>query len=350
MQKTVAEIAGLLGGEVAGDGSVPIAGVNGILQAVEGDLTFVSKTRYVPYIATTRASAVLVRERAESGGKPLILVGDPYAAAARVAALFAPPPAAHPSGIHPMAVVAEDAQLGANVALGAHAFVGRGSVLSEGVIVYPGAYVGEACRIGPGTVIYANASLYDHVSVGARCIIHSGAVIGSEGFGYYFAHGAHQKIPQLGQVILEDDVEVGANSAIDRATFGRTVIGRGTKIDNLVQIGHNAEVGEHCILCGMVGLAGSTVLGDRVTLAAGAGVAGHLEIGSGATVTGRAGVTKSIPAGKVVSGYPATDHETERRILASRRRLPEMVRQVRALEQRVAELESRLDGKTENNR
>ncbi|MFO7973402.1 MAG: UDP-3-O-(3-hydroxymyristoyl)glucosamine N-acyltransferase, partial [Candidatus Hydrogenedentota bacterium] len=205
-------------------------------------------------------------------------------------------------------------------------------------------YVGKGARIGPDTLIYPNASILAGVVIGARCVIYSGAVIGSDGFGYVNGPGGPRKIPQVGNVVIEDDVEIGANSAIDRGTFGSTIIGNGTKIDNLVQIGHNVEMGERCLVCGNAGISGSAILGNGVTIAAGAGVAGHIEIGDGVTVGGFSGVTKSIASGKVVSGFPAMDHERDKRIIASMRHLPETRREIRELRRRLEELETQQDG------
>jgi UDP-3-O-[3-hydroxymyristoyl] glucosamine N-acyltransferase len=249
------------------------------------------------------------------------------------------------SGIHPNACVEDGAQLGARVAVGANAFIAASAVLGDDVMVHPGVYVGSGCVVGDGTVLYPHVVLYHGSTIGSRCILHAGVVIGADGFGFEFAGGVHRKVPQAGTVEIGDDVEVGANSTIDRARLGKTRIGTGTKIDNLVQIGHNAQIGKHCVLCGMVGISGSARIGNYVTVAAGAGVAGHLEIGDGVTVAGLSGVTKSIEAGRTVSGFPAIDHAVERRVKASARRLPEALRTVRALEQRVAALENQLHGR-----
>jgi UDP-3-O-[3-hydroxymyristoyl] glucosamine N-acyltransferase len=254
-----------------------------------------------------------------------------------------------PSGIHPTAVVGPDASLGKGVALGAHCYVGERARLGDRVTVYPGVFIGADCVVGDDTVIHANAVLREGTVLGARCLIHACAAIATDGFGFYAADGRQHKIPQMGTVELGDDVEVGSLTAIDRATFGKTRVGSGTKIDNLVQIGHNTQIGDHCVVCGASGISGSVSIGNHVTLAARASVAGHLEIGDHVTVAGMGGVTKSVQPGKVVSGFPAVDHTEEKRMKASLRRLPDALRAIRALEERVEQLETMLNaGKTEN--
>jgi len=345
MNATVGEIAAQVGGIVIGDDSVRLTGLNGIRQAREGELSFISSSRYLRYLEGTKAGALLVPGSVSVARIPLIQVPDPYAAFLDVLHRELPAAgAARPRGIHPSAVVGENVDLGENVALDAHVTVAPDAVLGDNVCVYTGAYVGTGARIGADTVIYPNASILAGVIVGARCTIHSGAVIGSDGFGYLPGPDGPRKIPQIGNVVIEDDVEVGANSAIDRATFGSTIIGRGTKIDNLVQIGHNVEMGRSCIICGNAGISGSAILGNGVTVAAGAGVAGHIEVGDGVTIAGLSGVTKSVPSGKVVSGFPAMDHERDKRIIASVRRLPEALREIHELQRRLEVLENLRDG------
>ncbi len=351
MNVTVAEIAELVGGRVHGDASLLLTGVRAIRQARPGDLTFLSDPRYRPYLTGTRAAAALVGRDLPEAPCTRIEVEQPFTAFLRVLEVYPPSQPAHPVGIDPTAAIAEDAELGDRVAIGPHAFVGAGARLGDNVVLYPNVFVGARCSIGSDTVVYANASLREDTRVGRRCIIHCGASIGSDGFGFVPRDGRHEKVPQVGDVELGDDVEVGANSTIDRAAFGTTLIGSGTKVDNLVQIGHNTEVGEHCLICGNAGVAGSAIIGDHVTVAAGAGVAGHLEVGDHVTIAGYAGVTKSIPPGRIVSGFPATDHAAERRVKVATRHLPDALRTLRELERRVEELENLLHGrKTENDR
>ena len=352
MSTTIAEIAELVGGTVVGDDTLVIAGANGIREAETGEVTFLATPRYSGYLTTTKASAVLAPPSLSNTdcAAALILVEDPYNAFAKVVAHFKPGALEHPRGIHPAAVIAEDAQIGADTAIDALARIESGCVIGERAVIYGGVYVGRDCVIGDDVVLYPNVVLREETRVGNRCIIHAGAIIGSDGFGYSSNHTGHAKIPQVGAVVLGDDVEIGANSAVDRATFGKTVIGTGTKIDNLVQIGHNVQIGEHCIIAGTTGIAGSSVLGNFVTVAAGAGIAGHIEIGDGAIIAGFAGVTKSVPAGQTVSGFPAIEHQKERRIKASVRQTPDMLRRIRELEARIQELESQRNGTAEDDR
>ncbi len=348
MNVTVGEIAAQVGGCVIGDKSVRLTGMNGIRQAGEGDLSFISSSRYARYLDESKAAALLVPDSITEAPMPLIQVADPYAAFLAVLDQHLTPRAERPRGIHPSAVIGENVQLGRNVALDANVTIAANAALGDSVCLYAGVYVGSGARIGADSVIYPNASILEGVVLGDRCIIHSGAVIGSDGFGYAPSPAGPRKIPQVGNVILGDDVEVGANASIDRATFGSTRIGSGTKIDNLVQIGHNVEMGTACIICGNAGISGSAILGNRVTIAAGAGVAGHIEVGDGVIVGGLSGVTKSVEPGKVVSGFPAMDHERDKRIVASLRRLPDALREIRELRRRVEELEKLQDGMSEN--
>ena len=345
MNISVSEIAQLVGGRVIGDAGTRLRGVGGIREAADGDLTFVARSCYARYLTTTKASAVLVSPEIPEGPKPLIQVANPYAAFLQVLQAFPPYEMHHPEGIHPTAVIGEHVTLGEGVALAPHTYVGDNCVLGDRVIAYPGAYIGPDTVIGADTVLYANVSIGHHCEVGARCIFHHGAVVGSDGFGFVPLEGRHEKIPQVGTVCIGDDVEVGANTAIDRATFGRTWIGRGTKIDNLVQIGHNTEIGEHSIVCGNAGISGSAKIGSHVTLAARAGVAGHIEIGDRVTVAALSGVTKSVEPGRVVSGFPAIDHSTEKRLKAGLRRVPQALQAIRSLERRIAQLEGLLDAR-----
>ena len=345
MDKSVAEIAELVGGAIVGDAGIRITGVNGIRQAGSGDLSFVGSRQYVPYVETTAASALLVSEGVACQDKTVIRVNDPYKAFIQVIQQCVDHGAAHPfEGIHDSAVIGRDVTLGEGVAIDAHVRIADDARLGDGVVVYAGVYIGRAVSVGAETVIYPNVVLREGVTVGARCILHAGVVLGSDGFGFAPVDGAWFKVPQVGTVVIGDDVEIGANSAVDRATFGSTVVGRGTKIDNLVQIGHNVEIGEDCVVSGMTGIAGSTTVGHHVTIGAQAGIGDHIEVGDGATIAGRAGVVTSVKPGAVVSGFPAMDHQAQLRILAAMRRLPDTRQRVRQLERRVRELEEQLHG------
>ncbi len=349
MNVTVGEIAAEVGGKVIGDVSVRLTGMNGIRQAQEGDLSFISSSRYLRYLDDSKAAALLVPPSIGEASVPLIQVADPYAAFLTLLGQHCPGRDTRPKkGVHPSAVIGDRVVLGEAVALDAHVRVADNAVLGDNVCVYAGAYIGDGVRIGADSVVYPHASILAGVTLGARCIVHSGAVIGSDGFGYVPGPEGPRKIPQTGGVVLGDDVEVGANSCIDRATFGSTVIESGTKIDNLVQIGHNVEMGRGCIICGNAGISGSAILGNGVTVAAGAGIGGHIEVGDGVTVAGLSGVTKSVEPGRVVSGFPAMDHERDKRIQASLRRLPDALREIRALRRRIEELENTRDGMSED--
>jgi UDP-3-O-[3-hydroxymyristoyl] glucosamine N-acyltransferase len=349
MDLTVDEIAQLVGGTVDGDGSVRITGVNGLREAERGDLVFVRGKRYLPYLAETRASAVLISERPEGGLLiPLILTPHPDLAFAQVIQQHALPVPRHPQGIHESAVVGARTILGEGVALAAHVYVGEDCVIGSRVVLYPGVYIGNGVNIGDDTIVYPNVIVREDTEIGSCCILHAGACIGSDGFGFAPLGGRWEKIPQIGRVILGDDVEVGTNTAIDRATFGVTRIGRGTKIDNLVQIGHNVEIGEHCIIAGKVGIAGSAMIGHQVRIGASAGINGHIEIGDGASIGARAGVTKSVGPGETVSGFPAMDHTLARRVLVAQQRLPELMQRIRELERQVTGLRDRLHEQTKD--
>ena len=351
MDKSVGELAVLVGGVVVGDPSVRITGLNGIQQAQRGELTFVGNRRYLPYLGTTAASAVLVAPDAGAPERTLIQVKNPYLAFVRVLQEYAASaPIPHPTGIHETAVVGRNVSLGQHVALDAHVRIADNCVIGDNVVLYAGVYVGDSSCIENDTVVYPNVSIRERTRIGARCIIHAGVVLGSDGFGFAPVNGTWFKVPQVGTVRIGDDVEIGANTAIDRATFGTTVIGCGTKIDNLVQIGHNVEIGEHCVISGMTGVAGSTRIGCHVTIAAQVGIADHMEIGDNVTIAGRSGVTHSVASGQVVSGFPAIDHETDKRVVAGLRRLPELPRRVRELERRIQKLEEELHGKAANHR
>lgn len=310
------EIAKLVGGAYDGATDPEITGVAPLDRASGNELSFVAHARYVPYLAESGAAAILVTETLVPRGSttlPRIVVGDVHRALAEVLRRFhaaeSPPP-----GIH------ETAVLGRNVKIGDDARIGAYCV------------IGDDCAIGAGTWLYPHVTLYSKVSLGERCIVHSGARIGSDGFGYTLVDGKHQKVPQVGGVIIGDDVEVGANTCIDRGSVGPTEIGNGVKIDNLVHIGHNVRVGDFSIIVAQVGVSGSTTIGRGVTLAGQAGLQGHIRIGDGAVIGGQAGVFGDVPAGATYSGYPARPHREAMRAQAALFRLPELLRKLRKLE------------------
>lgn len=342
MRKTLEEIAKLVDGDVVGNKATVITGICGIKEAKEGDLTFIANPKYSSLMEHTNASAVITSKDIKSAPKPIIRTENPSLAFAKMVSLIAPSGAKHPQGIHKTAIISESAKIGKDAAIGPYTIVEDGVEIGERTVIYSGCYIGSKTKIGKDTLIYPNISIREKVTIGERVIIHSGTVIGSDGFGFATVKGLHQKIPQIGTVVIEDDVEIGANVTIDRARFDKTVIGRGTKIDNLVQIAHNVVVGENSIIVAQAGISGSTEIGKNVILAGQAGLVGHITIGDNAIVAAQAGVTKSVPANTKVSGYPAKPHDTAKRVNACLQRLPELVETIRDLKKRIEELETKL--------
>lgn len=340
MNMSAGEIARLVGGSVQGNPDAVITGVNGILEAEPGDLCFARSPKYLPMLEKTRASAALVPAPVDAPSLTLILVEQPEAAFLRILTLFAREKAEIPApGIHENAQVDPSVVCGEGTTISAHVVVEKGVVLGSRVRLYPGVYVGANCVVGDDTVVHPNAVIREETRIGRGCIIHSGVCIGSDGFGFFPMNGEWMKIPQVGTVEIGDNVEIGSNTCIDRATFGVTRIGGGTKIDNLVQIGHNVVIGEHCAIAGTAGVAGSAVIGNHVRIGASAGIAGHITIGDGASIGGRSGVTASVDPGQVVSGFPAVPHSLERRNMVARQQLPELLKRVRQLELKLQALE-----------
>lgn len=334
---TVAEIARRVGGEVEGDGTIRLVDVRGLAEADPEHLSFLSNRKYVRQLKATRAGAVLLDRAAGAHGRTAIRCADPYAAFAHALALFHPLRWPAP-GVDPGAWVAADAAVdGATVEafawVGPGARVGAGSWLEAGAYVGPGATVGRDCRLMPGSVVAAGCALGD------RVWLNPGAVVGGEGFGFAPTAAGHLRIPQTGRAVVEDDVDVGANSCIDRATMGDTVVRRGAKLDDLVMIGHGVEIGEDALLAGQAAVAGSTRLGKRVVLAGRAGAANHLTIGDGVQIAAGGIALADQPAGVHLAGVPAIDHPTWLRASAAFAQLPALVKRVRALERRLAELE-----------
>ena len=339
----LSELAALIGATVDGDGDTVITGASGIREAREGDITFVASDAYDEHLATTRASAV-VTTRDRDVSQPSIRVENPYLAFVKIlrvlAADLAPGRAA---GVHASAVVDDDAHIGAGAAVGPLCNVGPGARIGDNTTLLSGVYVGPGTTIGADCLIYPNVTIRENCELGDRVIVHPGAVIGSDGFGFAWDGAAHLKIPQIGTVVVEDDVEIGANTTIDRATTAVTRICRGTKIDNLVHVAHNCIVGKNTILAGQVGLSGSVELGEGVIMAGQVGCVGHIHIGDGVTAGAQAGITKSIPPGRTVSGYPAMEHGHARRVYAVQNQLPELYKRIRELEKKVALYEGGVD-------
>jgi UDP-3-O-[3-hydroxymyristoyl] glucosamine N-acyltransferase len=334
---TVNEVAKEVRGEVVGDGSLSLSGFTSADRARAGDLTFAERDSFFAAAEASEASAILVSGDFKSAGKAIIRVANARVAAAQALALFFPPEAAI-AGIHESACIASSAQIDAT------AHVGPGCVIGEGVRIGArshlkgGNHVGRDCRLGDDVCLYPNVVLYPRTEIGNRVAIHAGTVIGSDGYGYVFDKGRHLKMPQVGNVTIHDDVEIGANSAIDRAALGSTVIGQGTKIDNLVHVAHNVVMGQHCLVMGQVGFAGSTQLGDYCVIASQSGIAGHLKLGRQVTVGGKSGVMRDVPAGETVLGMPAVPDKQAKRQWVGIQKLPEMILKLRQLEKQIADL------------
>ncbi len=338
-----AEIAEILKGRVLGDGSVEVKGFSTLEEASEDDISFLSNPKYKRLVEKSRAKVIVTSDESlRRLGKTLIVVDDPYFAAAKLIELFYKESLPEP-GIHSASYVEPSSVIGKDVFVGPFVYVGRKSRIGDGVKLISHIFVGDEVEIGDGTVIFPNVTIYKGVRIGKRVRIHSGTVIGSDGFGYVLRKEGAYKIPQVGGVVVGDDVEIGSNCSIDRGTIGDTVIGRGVKIDNLVQIAHNVKIGDNSIIVSQVGVAGSAILGSNVIVAGQAGIAGHVRIGNGVKIGGQSGVTSDVPDGSVVSGTPHMDHGLWRRISVLMRRLPELFSKVRMLEKRLRKLEGEID-------
>jgi len=341
MKKTLREIALYLGGSVSGDGEILIGGLATLDDAGEGQLTFLANPKYAGKVATTNASAVLLGEGGNAAGKNAIFHPNPYLAFAKLLTLFYTAPTA-PLGVMPGAFVAEGVRMGSDVSVYPGVHIASGVTLGDRVVLHPGVVLYQGVTIGDDVTLYANVSVRQRCRIGNRVIIHDGAVIGSDGFGYAPDGRSWYKIPQIGIVVIEDDVEIGANAAIDRAALEATRIRRGTKIDNLVQIGHNCVIGEDCMIVSQVGIAGSTKLGDHVTLGGQVGVAGHIKIGDNVMIAGKSGVLGNVAPNQVLSGIPVQPHREWLKSSGLVSRLPEFRKTLNTLEKRVAELEKEL--------
>jgi len=333
------ELAEYVQGMVRGDPNLPIRAIGGLHDVPEGGLTFAEEERHLKWALQSPAAAVLTHPSLVEnlrGEKSFLLHPQPRLAFAQLLALFSPFQPPEP-GIHPTVVMGEECELGDEVTLMPYVVLGNRVRLGHRVRVYPFCYIGDEAQIGDDTVLYPHVVVMPRVRIGQRVILHPGAVIGGDGFGYVQHEGVHHKIPQIGTVVIEDDVEIGCHTCIDRATTGETRIGRGTKIDNLVQVAHNVQVGEHCLLVAQVGIAGSTVLEERVVLAGQVGVKDHVRIGRGAVVGAQGGVSKNLPPGGVYWGTPAIPHREWLQILAHLYKLPDLVKRLEELEKKVGQ-------------
>jgi len=336
---TVGELANLVDGYVIGDSATLISGISSIEDAQVGDVTFAENGNLLTNAARSFASAVIAPQTAHPIDKPLIRVKNPKFAFAQALRIFAPEPKVF-QGIHPSAFIGQTTRLGKNVSVHANCVIGEGCTIGDSVVIYPFTYIGDGVTIGSNCVIYPQVVLHDSTELGDGVVIHSGSVLGTDGFGYMFIEDRHYKIPQIGRVIVGDDVEIGANVTIDRARTGSTRIGRGTKIDNLVHIGHNCTIGEHCVIVAQVGVSGSVELGNGVILAGQAGIKDHVTIGDGAIVAAKSGVIGNVAAGSFVSGQYARPHHNEMRAYATYQKLPDMAAHIKNLEARLAALEA----------
>lgn len=324
---TVDEIAHLVGGKVRGDGRAQLDGVAQLETASDRDLAYADGSRGAGPAKRSRAGCILVADSSPFPGRTTIEVKNPKLAFIQVAEALVPS-SSHPSGIHPTAVISPAARLGERVFAGPHSVVAGGAILEEGVMLMAGVCIGEGARVGEGSILHPGVVLYAGSSVGRRVILHAGAVIGGDGFGYVFADGRYHKFPQIGGVIIEDDVEIGCNTTIDRGSLGTTRVGQGTKIDNLVQIAHNVSIGRHCVIAAQTGISGSVVIGDEVVIGGQVGIGDHVRIESHAMVGSGAGILtgKIVREGSVVWGTPARPLAEVKRIYAAMARLPETTR------------------------
>lgn len=351
-QITVGDIARLLGAELVGDARTLISGVSGLDSAMPGTIAFIENEGLFETALGSSASAFIapasigekVRSAQKQGdmqGKPAVLTGNPRLAFAKVMEYLQPLDLPEP-GIHPTAIVEKDAIIGEGVTIREFCYVGHHAHIGDGAVLYPHVVVSNGAQIGNATILYPSVVINHHVHIGERVRIHSGSVIGGDGFGYVLDDGKHHKVPQIGTVIVEDDVEIGANVCIDRAMLGATRVGAGTKVDNLVQIAHNVQVGRNVILCGQVGLSGSVVVEDNAVLAGQVGLRDHVKIGKGAVLGAKSGIMNNIPAGEFVMGSPAVPQREFLKQEASVRKLPEALRALRQLEKQVKELQAQI--------
>ena len=339
MKKTLREIAALVNGTLTGDGDIEITGVTNIGDATATDISF-AVAPHLDKAAQSIAAAIIIPDTVAEFAKPAIRVANPRVAFVSLLKIFTPQIVVQP-GVHSTAVIGEGVTIGENVSIMAYAVVADNVKIGDDAVIYPHTYIGRGATIGSESLIYSNVTVSHDCHIGKRGIVHSGTVIGSDGFGFITVNGRHQKVPQVGNVIIEDDVEIGANVAIDRATTGSTIVKNGTKIDNLVHLAHNVVVGENCFLVAQTGIAGSVKIGNHVTFAGQSGSAGHLTIGDNCVFAARSAPISDIPAGSFCAGFPARPHKEWLRSEASAGKVPDLIKKVRDLERRLAAIEGK---------
>lgn len=337
MKKTLREIAELVNGTLIGDGDIEITGVTNIEDATGEDISF-AVAPHLEKAALSSAAALIIPDTVTEFAKPAIRVENPRMAFVSLLKIFTPQITVA-SGVHSTAVIGNNVTLGENVSIMAYAVIADDVKIGDNTVVYPHTYIGHAATVGSDSLVYPSATIGAGCHIGNRAIIHSGAVIGSDGFGFITIGGRHQKVPQVGNVLIEDDVEVGANVGIDRATTGSTVVKCGTKIDNLVHLAHNVVIGENCFLVAQTGIAGSVKVGNNVTFAGQSGSAGHLTIGDNCVFAARSAPIGDVPAGSFYAGFPARPHKAWLRAEASANKMPDLIKKVRDLEKRLAKIE-----------
>ncbi|MDD5168527.1 MAG: UDP-3-O-(3-hydroxymyristoyl)glucosamine N-acyltransferase [Syntrophales bacterium] len=341
MEKTLNEIAEYLQGRIIGDPQVAISNLRGIDEAKDGDLTFIANPKYRDRLLTTRASAILVAPGTECPGKNLLLVDDPYTSFGRLLQLFYAEEQPF-NGISEQACIDDDAVISPDAVVYPQVYIGARARIDRNVVLYPGVFIGPDVRIDEGSVLYPNVVVYRRCIIGKRVILHAGVIVGADGFGFALPGQENVKMLQVGFVQIDDDVEIGANTTIDRGTLDRTWIQKGAKIDNLVQIAHNVVIGEKSIIVSQVGISGSTKIGKGVIIGGQAGLVGHISIGDGTMVAARTGVSEDVPPGQIISGSPHMPHREWLRMIATMPKLPEMRRTVTSLTKRIEELEKTL--------
>ena len=340
MEKTVEEIAQLLGGSVQGDGTQPITGVSNIALAGPTEMTFAVEPHLEEAAASAAGAVIIAESAAENFQKNAVVVKEPREAFARLVEIFTPSLDIK-RGISAQAHIGQQVKIGKNVAIMPFAVVDDHAVIGDDVVLYPHTYIGQYAEIGEGTLLYPSVTVREYCKLGKRVIVHSSTVIGGDGFGFITKNGVHSKVPQVGNVVVEDDVEIGAHVGIDRAMMGSTRIGAGTKIDNLVHIGHNCEIGENNLIVAQTGIAGSTIVGHNVTFGGQTGVVGHIHIGSNTVLAARSGPISDIPENVFYAGFPARPHQEWLRAEAAAKKLPEMRLRIKDLEKRLRKLEDK---------